>query len=384
MIRNIYGYKTFNHVVFTGFLPGFISVHGCFCSTTQDQNLFTQTHLLIIFTMASKEHTYAIPDSTVASLHLLCRPDFDFDYPDTVPFHVTEMDSTFLRIQVGTFFEQPDFITTVRFNVQEFNDFYLGIMACFIDEESERNFIDVSSTSEGQEEGATGGPMATANLPAPPHQAPIEVRQPLVVFENQLGVTVTIHSSDTSCLLTQVQLDRQIDDALIVERIEQFLGLQIDPTDLRTCAFGKLAAGQVFLSASPHCCPFCFWKLGPFIVAFPAELIRALWDLTRTCFAHLNGPQRVRVLKRLVSHHAGHMLQRDSELLTAALFGDNADQGRNDPLLVGIINTLLGGDQGIGNQLGTSLVLKRVTTPPIPCSCFRHLHRKPRASGGVR
>ncbi len=44
--------------------------------------------------MASEEHTYAIPDSTVASLRLLCRPDFQFDYPDAVPFHVTEMDST--------------------------------------------------------------------------------------------------------------------------------------------------------------------------------------------------------------------------------------------------------------------------------------------------
>ena len=44
--------------------------------------------------MASEEHTYAIPDSTVVSLRLLCGPDFDFDYPDAVPFHVTEMDST--------------------------------------------------------------------------------------------------------------------------------------------------------------------------------------------------------------------------------------------------------------------------------------------------
>ncbi len=41
--------------------------------------------------MAGKEHAYAMPDSTVVSLRLLCGPDFDFDFPDAVPFHVTEM-----------------------------------------------------------------------------------------------------------------------------------------------------------------------------------------------------------------------------------------------------------------------------------------------------
>ena len=80
----------------------------------------------------------------------------------------------------------------------------------------------------------------------------------------------------------------------------------------------------------------------------------SLWDLTRTCFARLNGPQRVRVLEHLVGRHAGHVLQRDSELLTAALFGDDADQGRNDPLLVGINNTTLGKDQGIRDQLSSA------------------------------
>ncbi len=42
--------------------------------------------------MAEREHTYAMPDSTVMSLRLLCGPDFDF--PDAVPFHVTEMGPT--------------------------------------------------------------------------------------------------------------------------------------------------------------------------------------------------------------------------------------------------------------------------------------------------
>ncbi len=61
------------------------------------------------------------------------------------------------------------------FNVQDFNTYFLDLMARFIDKETEQEFIDISSTSEGQEEGATGGATAAANLPAPPHQAPVEV-----------------------------------------------------------------------------------------------------------------------------------------------------------------------------------------------------------------
>ncbi len=91
MIRNIYGYKTYNHTVFAGFLPGFISVHGCFYSVTRDKTFFPNIFCSFTFTMAQREHTYTIPDSTVMSLHLLCGPDFDFDFPDAVPFHVTEM-----------------------------------------------------------------------------------------------------------------------------------------------------------------------------------------------------------------------------------------------------------------------------------------------------
>ncbi len=48
MIRNIYSYKTYNHVVFAGFLPGFISVHGCFCFLTRDKDLLSH-YLLFTF-----------------------------------------------------------------------------------------------------------------------------------------------------------------------------------------------------------------------------------------------------------------------------------------------------------------------------------------------
>ena len=93
LIRYVYSYKTYSHAVFTGFFAGVYlgSRLFLFRGTRQFFHPNTFTHFS---TMASEEHTYAIPDSTVTSLRLLCGPDFNFDWPDAVPFHVTEMDST--------------------------------------------------------------------------------------------------------------------------------------------------------------------------------------------------------------------------------------------------------------------------------------------------
>ncbi len=62
--------------------------------------------------MDGKEHPYAMPDSTVVSLRLLCGQDFT----DAVPFTVTEMWSPtstgkflfeiFLHIRVGSVFKR--------------------------------------------------------------------------------------------------------------------------------------------------------------------------------------------------------------------------------------------------------------------------------------
>ena len=56
-----------------------------FCGTRQGP--FAHAIFIHFLTMASREHSYAIPDSTTVSLHLLCGTDF----PDAVPFHITEM-----------------------------------------------------------------------------------------------------------------------------------------------------------------------------------------------------------------------------------------------------------------------------------------------------
>ncbi len=47
VIRNLYSYKTYNYAVFAGFLPGFISVHGCFYFVAQDKDLLPKQQLLI-------------------------------------------------------------------------------------------------------------------------------------------------------------------------------------------------------------------------------------------------------------------------------------------------------------------------------------------------
>ncbi len=115
-------------------------------------------------------------------------------------------------------------------------------MARYLDEEAEREFIDVSSTSDGQGAvgGAVGGAPGEGSLPSPPHQPAVEVR----MAPRDPGKPRKPQPSAVTSLMilynfSQVQLDRHIDDAPILENIEQLLGLRIDPTDLRTCAFGE-------------------------------------------------------------------------------------------------------------------------------------------------
>ncbi len=119
-------------------------------------------------------------------------------------------------------------------------------MACYLDKEAEKEFINISSTSDSLEQGATGGATGEGNLPAPPHQPAVEVRMvPVEPGEPSEPQDVFIFEFRPSVAVLQVHLDRQIDNAPIVECINQFLGLRIDPTDLRTCAFGTYNHGTI-------------------------------------------------------------------------------------------------------------------------------------------
>ncbi len=120
--------------------------------------------------MVSKEHTYAILDTTTVSLRLLCG----YDFPDAVPFHVTEMacspSTDTGRQLLRTHFHTSR--TTAQPN--KYYEFFLSIMAWFLDQEEEWEFIDISSTSDSQQ-GSQARAVGGAGLPSPPHQPPIEV-----------------------------------------------------------------------------------------------------------------------------------------------------------------------------------------------------------------
>ncbi len=169
MIRTIYGYKTYNHAVFAGFLPGFISVRGCFYFANSRHGPFVQTISIHFFLMDNKEHSYAMADSSTISIHLLCGQDF----PDAVPFHITEMQD-FLSTHPGRYLLRMLCTTIIMAQVGEYYNYFLSIMACFLDEEEHREYIDVTSMSKDQD-GPQAGAMGSGGLPTPPHQPPMEV-----------------------------------------------------------------------------------------------------------------------------------------------------------------------------------------------------------------
>ena len=72
------------------------------------------------------------------------------------------------------------------------------------------------------------------------------------------------------------------------------------------------------------------------------DLICTMWDLTRSCFSHLNGPQQARVLGCVVDRFSGQTLQCEITLLSTLLYGDDTTQAQNDVLLSCLANTTPG------------------------------------------
>ncbi len=68
-------------------------------------------------------------------------------------------------------------------------------MARYLDEEAEKEFIDISSTSDSHEQGAAGRAPGGGALPAPPHQPAVEVSMAPSNQENHL---ISDYSSVTS------------------------------------------------------------------------------------------------------------------------------------------------------------------------------------------
>ncbi len=122
------------------------------------------------FTMDTNKHSYAMADSTTISIHLVCGQDF----PDAVPFHVTEMQDLF-STHPGECNLWMLCTTIITACAGDYYNYFLSIMAHFLDEEEHRKYIDITSTSKDQDApqaGAVGG----GGLPTLPHQPPMEVR----------------------------------------------------------------------------------------------------------------------------------------------------------------------------------------------------------------
>ncbi len=71
-------------------------------------------------------------------------------------------------------------------------------------------------------------------------------------------------------------------------------------------------------------------------------MVRALWDITRSCFVRLNGPQRTRVVECAVRRRSSHVLHLDISLLTVLLYGDDQAQSKSDELLVRLRDATIG------------------------------------------
>ncbi len=275
--------------------------------------------------MDNEEHPYALPDSTTLSIRLLCGQDF----PDAVPFHVTELAPDWSmdtgKILLRTLLTQQASKTarTSRHSTPT-------VMANFLDAESGPDFIDISSTSEDTDrpmvQAAPGNVAAVAPAPPQPNMVGHSERRGCTCSHRHCGSSPRILRY--MLLLPQVQLDPSLDNALIIERINALLSVRTDPSDLRTCAFGKEFHpwGAIFLATGP----IPHRSSLPIVLTVTAEILRAMWDVTCSCFDRLNGPQRVRVLGRLANRHSGVALRRDWDLLTAVLHGDDTAQAAND------------------------------------------------------
>ncbi len=116
MIRNIYSYKTYDHAVFARFLPGFISVHGCFYFRNTRQGPFVLLFAVHFLSMDTMDHSYCIPDSTTPSLDKLLA-----EFPESVPFSVTELELSPL-VDCKCHFECADIFGTNTNGPSTFSD----------------------------------------------------------------------------------------------------------------------------------------------------------------------------------------------------------------------------------------------------------------------
>ncbi len=67
-----------------------------------------------------------------------------------------------------------------------------------------------------------------------------------------------------------------------------------------------------------------------------------MWDVARSCFVCLNGPQHMWVIERAIRRCSGCILRLDAALLTKLLYSDDTAQADCDELLRRLRETAIG------------------------------------------
>ncbi len=73
-----------------------------------------------------------------------------------------------------------------------------------------------------------------------------------------------------------------------------------------------------------------------------AQLIRAIWVITRSFFKRVPEPKPLRIMASAVQRQSRFSLRMDVHLLAKLLYGDDANQATQDELLVRIKHTTMG------------------------------------------
>ncbi len=97
--------------------------------------------------------------------------------------------------------------TIITARTGDYYNYFLSIMARFLDEEEHREYIDITSTSEDQDApqaGAVGG----SGLPTPPHQPPMEVSTTQLLKHGALVVVPSFFDARALLQLLLVGSDR--------------------------------------------------------------------------------------------------------------------------------------------------------------------------------
>ncbi len=117
-------------------------------------------------------------------------------------------------------------------------------MAQFLDAESGPDFIDITSTTEEEGQGPPqleqgGAGVSDAEFDPDIYPQPDRTVH-CAALTRTMTVTLVLLTHETQSYLTlQFYVGAAMDDAPLLDHIQDLLSMRTDPTDLHTCAFGE-------------------------------------------------------------------------------------------------------------------------------------------------